>query len=152
MPDIVVLNLDVKDLNDPRLLSLMDEPLVNWTTRYHKDGLRKLLRTAGGTNYPIRSWGHLRESEPTLDEIRAEFAAADNADGICAVLDGTPFVVLDLNGSPDHARRSDWATAIALSTGTTARMSSPPEWMSSPSTRSGATSRLKFRRMRPSVA
>ena len=97
--------LDVERLDDLRLVSLLDEPLVNWATRYYKDGLRKLLRKGKGTKHPLRSWQHLQASEPTLDEIKAEFAATDDADGICAVLDGTGLAVVDIDGSGEHGRR-----------------------------------------------
>ncbi|HJN19182.1 MAG TPA: bifunctional DNA primase/polymerase [Armatimonadota bacterium] len=97
--------LDVGHPDDSTLVSLLDAPLVNWATRYHKDGLKKVLPKARGSKSPIGSWKHLQTDEPTLDEIKARFATVDGADGICAVLDGTGLAVVDIDGSGEQGRR-----------------------------------------------
>ena len=102
MPDHV---LDSPHFDDPHLVALLDEPLVNWATRYWKDGIRKLLRKRKGSKRPVGPWAHLQDATPTLDEIRAEFSPADDTDGIVAVLDDTGLVVVDLDGSVEHAHR-----------------------------------------------
>ena len=83
----------------------LDELLANWATRYYEAGLKKLLPKARGTKRPLGPWKHLQTHEPTLDEIKARFAVADGADGICAVLNGTGLAVVDVDGSREHGRR-----------------------------------------------
>ena len=96
--------LDVERADDPRLGAVLDGvPLVHWARRYLHDGLKPLPKRKG-TKFPAIPWEPYKGRPPRPDELTSWFAG-DGADGICAVLDGTGFAVLDLDMSGDAARR-----------------------------------------------
>ena len=96
--------LRVGRLDDPQLLSLLDVPLLEWARRYHRDGL-KVLPKRTGAKCPTSPWEALQAGAQTGAQVESLFAKTDGADGVCAVLDGTRFAVIDLDGSPGHAHR-----------------------------------------------
>jgi len=95
--------LDVARLDDPRLMSMLDVPLVAWARQCLEMGLKPLPKKRG-QKYPAIAWEPYQTRFPRRDEL-TEWFARDDIDGVCVVLDGTGYVVIDCDGPRDRARR-----------------------------------------------
>ena len=95
--------LDIGRLDDPQLKSMLDVPLVAWARQCLEMGLKPVPKKTG-KKYPAIAWEPYQTRFPRRDELTKWFAR-DDIDGVCAVLDGTRFAVIDLDGAPDHARQ-----------------------------------------------
>ena len=95
--------LDVARLDDPRLISMLDVPLIAWARQCLEMGLKPLPKKTG-QKYPAVPWEPYQTRYPDPDEL-AELFARPDTDGVCVVLDGTGYVVIDCDGPRDRARR-----------------------------------------------
>ena len=95
--------LDVATLDDPQLVSMLDVPLLAWARQSLAMGLKPLPKKRG-VKFPAIAWEPFQARFPRPDELTAWFAR-DDVDGICVVLDGTGYVVIDCDGPRDRARR-----------------------------------------------
>lgn len=84
----------------PRLLGAMDRTAADlhaWARFYSDLGLKPLPRRLGAKHPGVR-WKPFQDRVPTEQEI-AQWFGDPTTTGICTVLDGTPFVVLELDAS-----------------------------------------------------
>ena len=93
---------------NPQLLGLTEDQLAaieavditEWAHFYLRVGLTPLPK-ALGRKHPSVDWKPYETTAPTADDIDRLFAY--EADGICLVIDGTDFIVLDFDGPQDRA-------------------------------------------------
>ena len=104
--------LDVARLDDPRLKSMLDVPLVAWARQCLEMGLKPVPKKTG-KKYPAIAWQPYQTRFPRRDEL-TEWFARDDIDGVCVVLDGTGYVVIDCDGPRDRARRLLAETGIEI--------------------------------------
>ena len=85
------------------VLAAMDGVTVaDWAHHYRTLGLKPLPKKPGA-KYPAVDWLPYQTQDPTPTETASWFS--NGTDGICLVLDRSPFVVLDCDGERKEARR-----------------------------------------------
>ena len=77
--------------------------LCSWARFYRSIGLTKTLPVAAGAKHPSVPWQPYVETDPTEAELDVWFAPGTAA-GVCAVLDGSDYVVLDADGAPEAVK------------------------------------------------
>ena len=93
-------------MNSTKILGLTDHVLTaisaadttGWASFYLDAGLKPLPKAAG-KKHPAVDWKPYETQVPTANEIQRWFGPG--TDGVCLVLDGTGYVVLDCDGPPD---------------------------------------------------
>ena len=100
--DTVAKEIVVDTVTDTQMMRVVDQVALSDWAHYYVEVGHKPLPKQSGAKYPSVAWEPYQERIPTTNEIARWFS--NGADGICLVLDGTNYVVLDCDGPRDRAR------------------------------------------------